>query len=82
MLHEAGLREARLHDARHTDATVLLILGVQERAAMGIMGWSSTSMTKRYMHVVDEVRMDVADRVGELIWEPSDEGENGPEKAD
>ncbi|MFC3997970.1 tyrosine-type recombinase/integrase [Nocardiopsis sediminis] len=81
LLKEAGLREARLHDARHTAATVLLILGVQERAVMGIMGWSSSSMAKRYQHVVDEVRMDVADRIGELIWEPSDEGEEGPEEA-
>jgi integrase len=27
LLQEAGLREARLHDARHTAATVLFILG-------------------------------------------------------
>lgn len=68
LLAAAGLRDARLHDARHTAATVLLILGVPERAVMGIMGWSSTAMTARYQHVTDAIRRDVAQRVGELIW--------------
>ncbi len=35
LLDETGIREARLHDARHTAATVLLLLGVPERAVMG-----------------------------------------------
>lgn len=30
LLGEAEVREARLHDARHTAATVLLLLGVPE----------------------------------------------------
>ncbi|WP_198662347.1 tyrosine-type recombinase/integrase [Nocardiopsis sp. TNDT3] len=80
-LREAGLREARLHDARHTAATVLLILEVPERAVMGIMGWSSSAMAKRYQHVVDEVRADAADRVGGLIWEAPREEEGGPAAA-
>lgn len=44
LLTRAGLRDGRLHDARHTAATVLLILGVAERAVMGIMGWSDSGM--------------------------------------
>src|SRR4029434_8524271 len=31
LLRAAGVRDGRLHDARHTAATVLLILGVPER---------------------------------------------------
>jgi integrase len=38
LLADAGLRDGRLHDARHTAATVLLLLGVPERAVMGLMG--------------------------------------------
>jgi len=30
--------------------TVLLLLGVPERAVMGIMGWSHTAMAARYQH--------------------------------
>lgn len=69
LLKTAGLREARLHDARHTAATVLLILRQPERTVMSLMGWSSTDMAKRYQHVTDTVRADVASQVGSLIWE-------------
>lgn len=68
LLKEAKVRSGRLHDARHTAATVLLILGVPERAVMGIMGWSTTSMAARYQHITDPVRQDIAERVGGLIW--------------
>jgi integrase len=73
LLDRAGVRDARLHDARHTAATVLLVLGVPERTVMSVMGWSSTSMAARYQHVTDPIRRDVARRVGGLLWS-SDEG--------
>lgn len=69
LLRRAGVREARLHDARHTAATVLLLLGVPERIVMQIMGWSSTAMAANYQHVTDSMRRDVARRVDGLIWE-------------
>ena len=72
LLREAGVRDARLHDTRHTAATVLLVLGVPERTVMSVMGWSSTSMAARYQHVTDPIRRDVARRVGGLLW--ADEG--------
>jgi integrase len=71
ILQDAGIRDGRLHDARHTAATVLLILQVHERAAMGVMGWASTSMATRYQHVTDPIRADIAKRVGSLLWTPS-----------
>jgi len=40
LLADSGGPVRRLHDARHTAATVLLLLGVPERAAMEVMGWS------------------------------------------
>ncbi|MEU5198461.1 site-specific integrase [Streptomyces scabiei] len=70
LLAEAKIRDGRLHDARHTAATVLLILGVPERAVMGLMGWSTTAMAARYQHMVDAVRSDVARQVDGLIWKP------------
>ena len=57
-----------MHDARHTAATVLLVLGVPERTVMSVMGWSSTAMAARYQHVTDPIRRDVADRSGGLLW--------------
>jgi len=69
LLETTGLREARLHDARHTAATVLLILGQPERTVMSLMGWSDAGMTRRYQHVTDSMRADVATQVGNLIWD-------------
>jgi len=68
LLAEAGMREARLHDARHTAATVLLLLGVPERAAMECMGWSNSAMAKRYQHVTAVLRNDIAKRLDAFLW--------------
>ncbi|HEY3008656.1 MAG TPA: site-specific integrase [Micromonosporaceae bacterium] len=76
VLKLAGLRDGRLHDARHTAATVLLLLGVPERSAMGIMGWSSSAMATRYQHLTAEIRRDIAKQIGGLIWAKPDD-ENG-----
>jgi integrase len=69
LLKEAGLREARLHDARHTAATVLLALRQPTPTVMSLMGWSSGSMATRYQHVTDAMRNEVASQVGNLIWQ-------------
>jgi integrase len=74
LLKAAGVRDGRLHDARHTAATVLLVLGVPERTVMSVMGWSSTSMAARHQHVTDPIRRDVAKRIGGLLW-AEEEGE-------
>ncbi|MFB9631426.1 tyrosine-type recombinase/integrase [Nonomuraea helvata] len=64
LLKATGLRDGRLHDARHT-----AILGVPERTVMAIMGWSGSGMAARYQHVTDGIRQTVAKQVGGLIWE-------------
>jgi integrase len=69
LLEAAGVRDARLHDARHTAATVLLELGVPDRAAMQIMGWSNAALTQRYQHVTGHVLGSVATQVGAHLWE-------------
>jgi integrase len=68
LLVDAGVRTARLHDARHTAATMLLVLGVSQRAVMEVMGWSQSSMTVRYQHLTGEVRQDIAFQLGGLLW--------------
>jgi integrase len=70
LLKAAGIRDGRLHDARHTAATVLLLLGINERTIMGIMGWSNPAMTRRYAHMVDPIRHATASRIDGLLWPP------------
>ena len=67
LLQRAGIRDGRLHDARHTAATVLLMLGVSQTTMMSIMGWSNPAMAQRYAHVVAPIRDDVARQV-EGLW--------------
>jgi hypothetical protein len=35
---------------------------------MDFMGWSSASMRKRYMHVTEELRRDVATQLNHYFW--------------
>lgn len=78
LLTAAGVREARLHDARHTAATMLLVLGVAERAVMDVMGWSKIDMAQRYMHVPDELRQRIASQLGGLLWKaPTEDDDDG-----
>jgi integrase len=68
VLREAKVRDARVHDGRHTAATMLLLQGVDERVVMEIMGWSDRRMLKLYQHVLDELRVEAARRIGTLLW--------------
>ena len=68
LLRDAGVRDARLHDARHTAATLLLLQGVDDRVVMEIFGHSQLSMTARYQHVMPELARDAAERMGNALW--------------
>ena len=69
LLKAAGVRDARLHDARHTAATLLLQQGVPARVAMQILGHSQISLTLgTYSHVVPELADEAAERMGNALW--------------
>jgi len=71
LLTSAGVRDARLHDARHTAATLLLQQGVPARVAMQILGHSHIGLTLgTYSHVVPELARDAADRMTAALWGP------------
>jgi integrase len=82
VLTEAKVPEARLHDARHTAATVLAFLEVAPRVAMELMGWSASEMMLRYQHVSIAMKQDVADRIGKYFWKPEETDPEAPEKPD
>ena len=69
LLKAAGVRNARLHDARHTAATLLLQQGVPARVVMDILGHSQISLTLgTYSHVVSELAQEAAERMGDALW--------------
>lgn len=53
MLKAAGLEKARIHDLRHTHASMLLASGVDAVVVKNALGHSSLNVTARYMHLVD-----------------------------
>ena len=76
LLEQAGVRPARLHDARHTAATLLLAQGVPARVAMQILGHSQITLTLgTYSHVVPELAHDAARRMAHVLWAEPDTGE-------
>ncbi|MEJ3742934.1 tyrosine-type recombinase/integrase [Actinomycetes bacterium KLBMP 9797] len=78
LLVEAGVAPARVHAARHSAATFLLVQGVDKRVVMEIMGWSQESMLKRYQDVVDSLKRDAAKQMEKLLWgKPPKKGKKG-----
>ena len=70
LLDAAGVRQARLHDARHTAATVMLTLGVPPRVAMQVLGHSQIGLTLgTYSHVMPELAEEAASLVGDALWD-------------
>ncbi|MGC5332134.1 tyrosine-type recombinase/integrase [Micromonospora sp. DT62] len=67
LLKEAKVQDARLHDARHTAATMLLVLGVPTRAVIEVMDWSQMAMTTRYQHLTPELISGIAEQVAGLL---------------
>ncbi|MGW6308286.1 tyrosine-type recombinase/integrase [Streptomyces niveus] len=71
LLKAAKVRDGRLHDARHTAATVLLILGVPDTVVDAIMGWEpgkSARVRRRYQHLTGPVLQQTAAKIGGLLW--------------
>ena len=50
---EAGLQDVRLHDTRHSYASMALLCGESVRAVGRLLGHESASTTLRYAHLSD-----------------------------
>ncbi|WP_426243781.1 tyrosine-type recombinase/integrase [Nocardioides sp. LHG3406-4] len=68
LLEKAGVAPLKLHAARHTAATMMLLQGIDPRVVMDIMGWSQVSTASNYRHAVDEAKRTAADKIGAAVW--------------
>ena len=60
----AGLPHLRVHDLRHTAATILIAAGGSLPAAQELLRHATQSLTADlYAHVLDEQRRETADRI-------------------
>lgn len=68
---KAGLSRIRLHDLRHTHATLLLKAGVPLKIVSERLGHSSPAFTMAvYQHVLPGMQRDAADTFARLMAEP------------
>lgn len=64
----AGVRRLRLHDLRHTCASLLLAQGVPARVVMETLGHSQIAVTMNlYTHVLPTVQREAAERMNEAL---------------
>ena len=66
---EAGIKDVRLHDLRHTHASHAVMNGVPVPVVSRMLGHSNVRMTLRYAHLGDRDIEAAAERVGEAMAE-------------
>jgi len=72
VLTAAGLPRIRLHDLRHTHATLLLQAGVPIKVVSERLGHASPAFTMTtYQHVLPGMQRDAADTFARLVAEPN-----------
>jgi site-specific recombinase XerD len=70
ILKQAGVRDARVHDARHTAATLLIEQGVHIRVVQEVLGHTRVTTTERYTHVATLQMKDASNRMDQALWGP------------
>ena len=72
ILTKAEVRDVRLHDGRHTAATLLLSAGVHPRVVMELLGHSQMrTTTDTYSQVMPALAQQAADAMGSALWGPA-----------
>lgn len=65
---KAGLKKIRVHDLRHSHATMLLRMGVNPKIVSERLGHSSVKMTLDvYSHVTEDMQQKTADLIGKIL---------------
>ena len=75
---QAGIKDVRLHDLRHTHASHAVMNGVPVPAVSRLLGHSSVRMTLRYAHLQDRKIEAAAERVGRSIASIMDDETSAP----
>ncbi len=68
LLTAAKVRAVRVHDGRHTAATLLIEQGVHIRTVQEILGHSRITVTEKYTHVASPMAQDAAARMDRALW--------------
>ena len=67
VIKNAGLPHTRFHDLRHFSATMMLKNGVSDKEAAEYLGHSDINMTKKYQHVLANMKSKPADILNGIV---------------
>lgn len=66
---ENNFKHLRIHDLRHTNATLLLLSGTDIKTISGRLGHADTKITmNRYSHVLEEMDRKASDNLSKLLF--------------
>ena len=71
IIARAGIDGMTRHDARHTAATLLLALGVDQEIVRQLLGHSTVAVTSRYQHADVRLVREALERLGSVLALPS-----------
>lgn len=70
----AGLNDVRLHDLRHTYASILASAGLSLPIIGALLGHTQTQTTARYAHLLDDPLRAATERVGAIVGAAGSKG--------
>lgn len=71
-----SIQDVRIHDLRHTFASVGVSHGLSLPVMGSLLGHSQPSMTQRYAHLADDPRSEASEQVGERLAEALGKGKS------
>lgn len=70
LCRSCGIPEIGIHGLRHTNATVMAMLGIADKVAMQRGGWSSDqTMRQIYQHVMDSARQRADQKIDQFFYD-------------
>jgi integrase len=64
---DAALEDVRLHDLRHSFASILASSGASLQLIGSLLGHTQVATTRRYAHLADDARREAVERVGAIL---------------
>ena len=71
----AGVKRIRIHDLRHTNATLLLLSGTDMKTVSGRLGHTDIKITmNKYSHVLEEMDRKASENLSNILFNQKSTG--------